>query len=493
MNIKIIIISIGIMLITSVYISAQDEYNQRDLTNYVAHVAGQSNKDYFSDHDHELWHYYLNRSHPNISTINTYFEEAAAEFGVPADLLKVIGQIENNWTQIGPSIDRGWGIMHLVENPYCNTLGEAATLIRVSKDVLKDDARQNIRGAAALLAQYYNDIGKGKSEWEKWFEAAKKFSGLINERLQVQQATRYFNTLKNGISSTTVWSETITIAPKADLQIPESQVEKTMASADYPPAISDLTPCNFGVGRNSAINTWVNHWIAVGTYAGTISWFHTCRPSAPSSAHFVIRNSDGEITQVVGVANTAYHAGASGQNNNGPSIGIEHEATIANPSQWSSVPMLTASTDMACYFLGIYNIPATRSLPGIREHNEMPGTNTSCAGNIPWTTWMNMLNACLNNTSCPPNQTITTNSTGTIIVGDYIISSGGVTNGNSAVYDAGTYVELIPGFEGQAGCVFEGKIGGCTVLLTNPDNQLNAMENEELLNNTSQLETKQQN
>jgi len=487
MTIKTIIISIGIMLIISAHSVAQNGYNQSNLTDYAAYIATQTNEDYFDDHDHELWDYYLNRPHPNVVTITTYFEDAAAEFGVPADLLKVIGQIENNWTQIGPSIDRGWGIMHLVDNSYCNTLDEAAILLGVSKDVLKDDARQNIRGAAALLAQYYNAAGKSQAEWEKWFDASKKFSGLINERLRIQQANRYFNTLKNGISSTTVWNETITISAVPNLSIPENPMEKSVVSADYPPALTNLTPCNFGTGRNSTINTWVNHWIGVGTYAGAISWFHTCRPSAPSSAHFVIRSSDGEITQVVGVANTAYHAGVSGYNNNGPSIGIEHEATASNPSLWNSVPMLTASTDMACYFLGIYNIPATRSLPGIREHNEMPGTSTQCAGSIPWTTWMDMLDDCLNGTSCPANQTITSNSTGTTLVGDYIISSGGVTPGNSAVYDAGTYVELIPGFEGQTGSVFEGKIGGCPVLLSNDINQINNNTKTEVNTNVLEL------
>jgi len=68
--------------------------------------------------------------------------------------LKVIGKIENNWTQVVPSIDRGWGIMHLVENDYCNTLLEASDLIGISKQILKDDQFQNIRGAAALLAKY---------------------------------------------------------------------------------------------------------------------------------------------------------------------------------------------------------------------------------------------------------------------------------------------------------------------------------------------------
>lgn len=500
MNSKLLCIVTSLMFTVSISIVAQGEFNQSDLTDHISHVADKTNQDYFDDHDHELWEYYLNRPHPNVNRINTYFEDAAIEFGVPAELLKVIGQIENNWTQIGPSIDRGWGIMHLVDNSYCNTLDEAATLLKVSKDVLKDDARQNIRGAAALLASYYNNTGKDKTEIENWFEAAKIFSGLINERLRTKQAIRYFNTLKKGITSRTVWNETITIDARQDLYVPEISIRKSTQAVDYPPADDEIIslcsgPDNFGLGRNSAINTWVNHWIGVGTAAGALSWFNTCpcdrSPECRgSSAHFIIANN-GDIDQTVAVANTAYHAGATGYNNNGPSIGVEHEATLANPGLWNSVPMLTASTAMACYFIGIYNIPATRSLPGIREHNEMPGTNTQCAGSIPWTTWMNMFNNCAN--GCPPNQTITTNSTGTIVAGDYIISSGGVLAGNNATYDAGNYIELITGFDGQSGSVFEGKIGGCANRLMNSNNQFNAQVTEDKLDNILHSKTGQSN
>ncbi len=378
------------------------DHNQRDLTDYVNYIASHTNEEYFSDHDHELWHHYLNRPHPNVNTITAYFEDAAEEFGVPAALLKVIGQVENNWTQIGPSIDQGWGIMHLVKNQNVNTLGEAAELIGVSEQVLKDDARQNIRGAAALLAKYADNNIVGNHDIALWFEACKTFSGLYQEKYQILQAQTYFDRLESGHVSRTVWDETIEISARSELAIPlqnRRQIgniqnhNRQSASADYGPAISNITSCNFTTGRNTAIDTWVNHWIGVGTYAGAISWFQNC--SAGASAHFVIRSSDGQITQVVAVANTAWHAGASGFNNNHRSIGVEHEATATNPELWNSAPMLNASATMACHFTGIYNIPPTRSLPGIREHNEMPGTNTSCAGSIPWTTWMDLFNTCV--------------------------------------------------------------------------------------------------
>ncbi len=286
--------------------------------------------------------------------------------------------------------------MHLVQNDFCNTLGEAAQLINVSEAVLKEDAFQNIRGGAALLAKYAGGEVFESDDIEGWFEACKRFSGLSNDTFQNMQASTYFNTLRSGNQSQTVWGESIIIQAKPSLSIPQNantSGDLQSSTSDYPPALGQFTSCNFTAGRTSSIDTWVNHWIGVGTYAGAISWFQNCYAGA--SAHFVIRSSDGEITQVVAVANTAWHAGASGYNNNQRSIGVEHEATLSNPELWNSIPMLAASATMACFFTDQYNIPPVRALPGIREHNEMPGTSTSCAGNIPWADWMDIYNPCV--------------------------------------------------------------------------------------------------
>lgn len=62
-----------------------------------------------------------------------------------------------------------------------------------------------------------------------------------------------------------------------------------------------------------------------GTYAGTIAWFQNCTYNghgAQASAHYVIRSSDGQVTQMVREANKAWHVGSA----NGYTIGIEHEA-----------------------------------------------------------------------------------------------------------------------------------------------------------------------
>ncbi len=401
-----------------------DIFLQRDLTDYLNLTLGEPNAnsdDVKSDISHDnvlLVRSYFMRPHPSVSTMRKYFDRAAAEFGVPVELLMIVGQIESNWTQIGPSIDQGWGVMHLVQNTYCNTLGEAALLIGVPGQILKDDAEQNIRGAAALIAQYAGADRAKFRELADWLPALAKFSGLINPELREMQARNYLETLSEGVSAGTVWGEVI-VVEKMKTGLGEERrlrpdashgVVAQPKSADYPPALTDSAPsCNYETGRNHTIDTWVNHWIGTGTYLGAISWFNTCPGSGsgqrgyipgtttlygPSSAHFVIKNN-GEITQMVAVANTAYHSGASGYPyNNSRSIGVEHEATAANPGMWNSSAMLNASATMARYFKNQYGFPATQNAsPGISGHNDMPGTSTECPGPLPWSTWMSYFNA----------------------------------------------------------------------------------------------------
>ncbi len=89
--------------------------------------------------------------------------------------------------------------------------------------------------------------------------------------------------------------------------------------ADYPAAIWDPAPdCNYSE-RTKEVSAVVIHYTE-GSYAGCISWFKNC--DAQVSAHYVIRSSDGQVTQMVREADKAWHARTA----NGYTIGIEHEA-----------------------------------------------------------------------------------------------------------------------------------------------------------------------
>lgn len=108
------------------------------------------------------------------------------------------------------------------------------------------------------------------------------------------------------------------------------------ASSDYPPAIwNPAASCNYS-SRTTGISHVAIH-TTQGSYASSISWFQNCASSV--SAHYVIRSSDGQITQMVTEANKAWHIG----NSNGYTVGIEHEGYVANPGAWYTSAMYNAS------------------------------------------------------------------------------------------------------------------------------------------------------
>ncbi|MDD2717487.1 MAG: N-acetylmuramoyl-L-alanine amidase [Candidatus Wallbacteria bacterium] len=347
--------------------------------------------------DARLWSFYLEKfSQVAPEEVQKMFTDAAAEFSVPVNLLQVIGYLENNWVHIGPSIDRGWGMMHLVENSYMDTLGKASELLGVSRQTLKDDPCQNIRGSAALLSFYAKQKNLRTIRLEDWFKAVEEITGLGSATLKFSQAIRYFEYLKNGVSEVNILNQDVVIkaCPEIDLnslaKYHPLTDDATATAVDYPGAVAAFSTCNYTSGRTHSIDTWVVHYVGVGTYAGAISWFHNS--SANASAHFVIRNSDGEISQVIKAGDTAWSCGATnGQSNNQRSIGIEHEVTATHPEWWDSEIMLKNSAKLTRFFCDKYGIAKKHKFPGIVGHMEMPGCNTDCPADCPWDKLMGLI------------------------------------------------------------------------------------------------------
>ncbi len=123
-----------------------------------------------------------------------------------------------------------------------------------------------------------------------------------------------------------------------------------LASADYPPAVwNPAASCNYS-SRTTGVSHVTVH-TTQGSYAGTISWFQNC--NARVSAHYVIRSSDGQVTQMVREADKAWHVG----NSNGYTVGIEHEGYVSNPGAWYTSAMYNASAVLT------RDILASRGLP----------------------------------------------------------------------------------------------------------------------------------
>ena len=104
-----------------------------------------------------------------------------------------------------------------------------------------------------------------------------------------------------------------------------SYQQKAEKSTQYGPAIWEAAPsCNFSSRSGTAVSAITIHTIQ-GSYFGAISWSQNCTSNV--SFHYVIRSSDGQVTQMVSEQDKAWHVGSE----NPYTIGYEHEGYVNNP------------------------------------------------------------------------------------------------------------------------------------------------------------------
>jgi N-acetyl-anhydromuramyl-L-alanine amidase AmpD len=141
--------------------------------------------------------------------------------------------------------------------------------------------------------------------------------------------------------------------------------------ADYPQAhwlaasLSNYTQANRPI--SGPINMVVIH-VTDGSYASALSWFRN--PRAHATAHYVIRSSDGDVTQMVREKDEAWHAGNGDVNDR--SIGIEHEG-VTGVCSWLTDAMYRSSAQLSAYLALKYVIPIDRK--HFIGHNEVPDPN----------------------------------------------------------------------------------------------------------------------
>ncbi|MBW8809138.1 MAG: N-acetylmuramoyl-L-alanine amidase, partial [Lysobacter sp.] len=115
-------------------------------------------------------------------------------------------------------------------------------------------------------------------------------------------------------------------------------------STDYGPALWVASP--YHSARTSYDSVTIH--TMQGYYAGSISWFQNNPNSV--SAHYLIRSSDGQITQMVRENRAAHHVGV----HNKTTLGIEHEGFIDNAS-WYTAAMYNASAALTRHFCATYS------------------------------------------------------------------------------------------------------------------------------------------
>ena len=308
------------------------------------------------------------------SSLMAEFESAAREYGTPQELLLAMGYVNTMWEMPPPEVSayregdihrRGaYGIMQLVQNPWEDTLGEAARLTGLSEEQLKNDRAANIRGGAAVLAGIQ---GQDKpADLNGWQEAVAEYGGID------LYANEVYETLQSGASATTSTGESVELPPQ-DVEVPQLFTAQRRKRADYKRA--DWRPAYRGNYSNrdrgvKQIDMIVIH-IAEGSYSGTIRWFKD--PRSNVSAHYVV-GAKGKVAQCVRNEDIAWHAGNWEYNKR--SIGIEHSGYTSSPGAFQG--KYRTSAKLSAYLSRRYNIPVDHG--HFVLHRNVPGVNKRCPG-----------------------------------------------------------------------------------------------------------------
>ncbi|AIG28453.1 N-acetylmuramoyl-L-alanine amidase [Brevibacillus laterosporus] len=294
-----------------------------------------------------------------------WFKEAADEYNVPLELLISIGWVESRLNDHDgePNNINGYGFMNLVSNPERKTLEEASEITGISIDELKTSTQSNIKGGAAILSKYQQEITENKDnskDYKDWLEAVKLYSGADSDDISTSYAEDVFSLIENDLIDLS--SEELVKPSQVDVDEYQIMAGPPELDIKWVPAHKS----NYDSTKRSAkdITHLVIH-VMQGTYTGSISWAQKNHGSkGASSAHYYV-SDDGDITQMVDDRHIAYHARSA----NPYTIGIEHEGYVDEP-KWFTNIMYRESAKLAAMLAYTYDIPVNRK--HIKGHSEYP-------------------------------------------------------------------------------------------------------------------------
>lgn len=337
---------------------------------------------------------------PDTPGLDDDFERASRASGVPADLLKAVSYIETQWHMVDGHEEHegrapGAGIFGL----WGDNLTAAAAAIGQDEDAVRHDEPLSIAAGAARLGELAKQHGVAGDDLEAWRPVLADFAQNPDDDARAAYVVDVLRVLMTGAR---VVAEDGTVTASIEPH-PEIVVPPTIApyfSADYGPAIWRASP-NFN-GRGGVPVSLVVIHSCEGNYAGCWGWLRNTASGA--SAHYVVKEDGGEITQLVTEANRAWHVAAAydcsragnaqcnrnGMSTNTFSVGIEH-AGFASQASWSN-GIIETSAKLTCDITKGHNVPRDRN--HIVSHGQLqPWNRTDPGPNWPWSHYIDRIRA----------------------------------------------------------------------------------------------------
>jgi hypothetical protein len=358
---------------------------------------------------------------PEASGRQAEFAAAAAEYGVPEQVLLGVSYMQSRWTDHDgdPSTAGGFGPMHLTAevetlngagdhhegdargddtrpmemteeeaheagSPGPLTVDEAATLTGASEEELLTDPAANIAGGAALLADYQSDLGIDSDDPADWYAAVARYSGAEDEATAARFADEVYDVIATGASENTDDGPVTLEAESVDPD--ESRIGALgLASAETTGSTCPDTlgcewiPAPYEQWGTSA-SQYGNHDLAdrendidinaivihdtEGYYNGTLD---VVKDPRRISWNYTIRSSDGHIAEHLDHSDVGWQAGNWAVNMR--SLGIEHEGFAADGS-WYTEILYRNSAELVGFLAEKYDVPLDRA--HILGHDNVP-------------------------------------------------------------------------------------------------------------------------
>lgn len=352
---------------------------------------------------------------PSTAQLDAIFDEAARDYGVPAGLLKSIGYVETRWQMVRgesefPGQEPAYGVMAL----RGENLHKAASLAKLDERAVQNQARANIRAAAALLSSWADEAGIGATDVAAWGPVVARYSGIKETDGQASYVHNdVYATLNQGVVGRTPTGGAVaSIMPvrvTANFQLPKGGPQLAVAP-DYPVTGTIWRPSpNYNArptGTTGQVQMVIIH-TCEGSYTSCWSWLTDTQ--AQASAHYVVNESGSEISQLVRESSRAWHiaatydcslnssvlCGLNGYSSNHFTVGIEHGGFASQTT--FPTGQIDASARLSCDISKAYGIPRDRY--HFVGHGQLqPYNRTDPGPNWPWTDYLNRINSACGST-----------------------------------------------------------------------------------------------
>lgn len=333
---------------------------------------------------------------PGAPDLGDAVDAAAAQHGVPADLLLAIGRTETRLQWIAgeaefPGQDVAHGVLALRES----LVEEAAGAAGVAPEAATTELLAHVEAVAALLSAWADEADVDRADLDAWAPVVARYSGIDDPDAQAHYVwDEVYGHLEAGFATESVAVEARKVAPA----FPEPVRPTYAAGPDRSYTIWRPSP-NYNSrpsGSTGNVEMVVIH-SCEGSYSGCWSWL--TNPSAGVSAHYVVNDDGSEISQLVRESDRAWHVGASydsslnggveswldGVSVNHFSVGIEH-AGYASQSWWDP-DLLDASAQLSCDITDDHGVPIDAY--HIVAHGTLqPWSRTDPGASWPWSDYL---------------------------------------------------------------------------------------------------------